>query len=75
MLLWVGCIAGALRDDEYRAKLDAAGFAQIDIEPTRIYDIEDARAFLSREGFNVDILAPQIHGKLMSAFIRATKRN
>lgn len=73
MLLWVGCIAGALQDQEYTAKLTAAGFAAIDIEPTRIYDIEDARAFLSGEGINVDAIAPQVDGKFMGAFIRATK--
>ena len=73
MLLWVGCIAGALQDDEYRSKLTAAGFAAIDIEPTRIYDIEDARAFLSGEGIDVDAIAPQVDGKFMGAFISATK--
>ncbi len=73
MLLWVGCIAGALSDDDYTAKLAAAGFAAIDIEPTRIYDIEDARAFLGAEGIDVDAIAPQVEGKFMSAFIRATK--
>lgn len=73
MLLWVGCIAGALQDAEYRAKLAVAGFAGIEIEPTRVYDIEDARAFLSGEGIDVDCIAPQIEGKFMSAFIRATK--
>jgi arsenite methyltransferase len=75
MLLWVGCIAGALRDDEYRSKLRAAGFAVIEIEPTRAYDIEDARAFLSGQGIDVDAIAPQVEGKFMSAFIRATKPN
>ncbi len=73
MLLWVGCIAGALQDEEYRAKLAAAGFAKIDIEPTRIYDIEDARAFLSTEGIDVDAMAPEVEGKFMSAFVRAFK--
>lgn len=73
MLLWVGCIAGALGDHEYRAKLTAAGFTAIDIEPTRIYDIEDARAFLSTEGIDVDAIAQEIEGKFMSAFVRATK--
>src|SRR3954465_12306803 len=75
MLLWVGCIAGALQEEEYRAKLIAAGFAGIDMEPTRVYDIEDARAFLSGEGMDVDAIAPQMEGKFMSAFIRATKPN
>ncbi|MFL6452205.1 MAG: arsenite methyltransferase [Bryobacteraceae bacterium] len=73
MLLWVGCIAGALQEEEYQAKLRAAGFAAIEIEPTRVYDIEDARAFLSGEGIDVEAIAPQVEGKFMSAFIRATK--
>jgi arsenite methyltransferase len=73
MLLWVGCIAGALKDSEYTSKLAAAGFEGIDIEPTRIYDIEDARAFLSREGIDVDAIAAQVQGQFMSAFVRAKK--
>lgn len=73
MLLWVGCIAGALQDSEYVGKLAKAGFAGIDIEPTRIYDIEDARTFLSGQGIDVDAIAPAVQGKFMSAFIRATK--
>lgn len=73
MLLWVGCIAGALQDYHYVAKLAKAGFDDIDIEPTRIYDIEDARAFLSGQGVDVDAIAPQVQGKFMSAFIRAKK--
>jgi arsenite methyltransferase len=73
MLLWVGCIAGALQDAEYTAKLAAAGFAGIEIEPTRVYDIEDARAFLSGQGIDVEAIAPQVEGKFMSAFVRATK--
>lgn len=73
MMLWVGCIAGALQDRDYRAKLAAAGFTSIEIEPTRVYDVEDARAFLSREGIDVDRIAPQVNGKFMSAFIRASK--
>lgn len=73
MLLWVGCIAGALGEEDYRAKLAAAGFARIDVEPTRVYDIEDARAFLSTEGIDVDAIAPAVEGKFMSAFVRATK--
>ena len=73
MLLWVGCIAGALQEEEYSAKLIAAGFAGIEIEPTRVYDIEDARAFLAGEGIDVDAIAPQVEGKFMSAFIRASK--
>lgn len=73
MLLWVGCIAGALDEQEYAAKLAAAGFEQIDIEPTRVYNIEDARQFLSREGIDVDAIALQVEGKFLSAFIRAVK--
>jgi SAM-dependent methyltransferase len=73
MLLWVGCIAGALQDYDYVAKLAKAGFDDIDIEPTRVYDIEDARAFLSGQGVDVDSIASQVEGKFMSAFIRAVK--
>jgi arsenite methyltransferase len=73
MLLWVGCIAGALKDSDYQTKLAAAGFENIDIEPTRVYNIEDARAFLSAEGIDVDAIAPQVEGKFMSAFVRASK--
>jgi arsenite methyltransferase len=73
MLLWVGCIAGALQDYDYVAKLTKAGFDGIDIEPTRVYDIEDARTFLNGQGLDVDAIAPQVQGKFMSAFIRATK--
>jgi arsenite methyltransferase len=73
VLLWVGCIAGALEENDYRAKLTAAGFESIDIEPTRVYRIEDAREFLSGEGIDVDAIEPQIDGKFMSAFIRAIK--
>ena len=73
MLLWVGCIAGALEDDQYAAKLATAGFQGIEIEPTRIYSIEDARTFLSGQGIDVDAIAPAVDGKFMSAFIRAMK--
>jgi len=72
-LLWVGCVAGALDETEYREKLTAAGFAQIEIEPTRIYRVEDAREFLSAEGVDVDAIAPQVDEKFMSAFVRAVK--
>ncbi len=75
MLLWVGCIAGALAEEEFRAKLVAAGFAAVEIEPTRVYDIEDARAFLTGEGIDVDVIPPQVEGRFLSAFIRATKPN
>jgi len=73
MLLWVGCIAGALQDEQYVSKLAKSGFDQIDIEPTRVYTIEDARTFLSAEGIDVDSIAAQVDGRFMSAFIRATK--
>ncbi len=73
IMAWVGCIAGALEEDDYRSKLAAAGFEQIDIEPTRIYRAEDAREFLAGQGIDVDAIAPQVDGKFMSAFIRAVK--
>ena len=73
VLLWVGCIAGALKDMDYVSKLAEAGFESIEIEPTRIYRVEDARAFLSNEGIDVDAIAPQVDSKFMSAFVRATK--
>src|SRR2546425_9207518 len=73
VLLWVGCIAGALEENEYRSKLAAAGFDQIELEPTRIYRVEDAREFLAGEGIDVDRIAPEVDGRFMSAFIRATK--
>ncbi len=73
MLLWVGCIAGALEREDYRAKLIAAGFADVSFETTRSYDIEDARVFLTEAGIAVDEIAPLVEGKFQSAFIRATK--
>ncbi len=73
MLLWVGCIAGALDDYQYVAKLAKAGFDGIEIEPTRVYNIEDARSFLTGQGVDVDAIAPLVDGKFMSAFVRATK--
>ena len=73
MLLWVGCIAGALEENDYRGKLREAGFADIDLEPTRTYNIEDARVFLTEAGIDVDEIAPQVEGKFLSAFIRASK--
>ncbi len=75
MEMWVGCIAGALQEYEYVAKLARAGFDEIDIEPTRVYSIEDARQFLTGEGIDVDATAPLVENKFMSAFIRATKPN
>lgn len=73
VLLWVGCIAGALEESEYLNKLEAAGFTGIEIEHTRIYSIEDSRTFLTTKGVEVDKIAPQVEGKFASAFIRATK--
>jgi arsenite methyltransferase len=73
VLLWVGCVAGALEENEYRSKLASAGFEQIDLEPTRVYRIEDAREFLSGQNIDVDAIAPQVDGKFMSAFVRAVK--
>jgi arsenite methyltransferase len=75
MLLWVGCIAGALEEDDYRAKLTRAGFADVSFEPTRTYNVADARQFLTEAGVDVDSLAPQVEDKFLSAFIRATKPN
>jgi SAM-dependent methyltransferase len=71
--LWIGCIAGALQDTEYAAKLKTAGFVDVELLPTRIYDVEDARQFLTGEGVDVDAIAPQVDKKFMSAFVRATK--
>jgi arsenite methyltransferase len=73
VMAWVGCVAGALEENDYRSKLVAAGFEQIEIEPTRIYRTEDARDFLAGQGIDVDAIAPQVDGKIMSAFIRAVK--
>ncbi|MGP8250847.1 MAG: arsenite methyltransferase [Terracidiphilus sp.] len=73
MLLWVGCIAGALDEGEYRAKLAAAGFEDVSIEPTREYNVEDARHFLTEAGIDVDAIAPQVNGKFFSGFVRASK--
>ena len=73
MELWVGCIAGALEEQEYAAKLKAAGFANVEVEPWRIYKIDDARAFLTETGVDVDRLAPQVEGRFASAVVRGTK--
>ena len=73
MELWVGCIAGALDESDYVSKLRAAGFESISVEPTRVYDVEDARKFLSGHGIDVDMVAPQVRDKFMSAFVRARK--
>lgn len=71
--LWVGCVAGALRDDEYTSKLQAAGFIDVIVDPWRVYQVEDARAFLAEAGLDVDQIAPQVQGKIASAFIRARR--
>ncbi|HTY80193.1 MAG TPA: arsenite methyltransferase [Candidatus Bathyarchaeia archaeon] len=71
--LWIGCVAGALEEQEYRGKLAKAGFEDIDVEPTRVYRVEDARDFLARSGIDADVVAPQVDGKFMSAFVRARK--
>jgi len=71
--LWIGCVAGALEEEEYRAKLAKAGFEAIDLEPTRIYRVEDARELLAGAGIDADAVAPQVDGKFMSAFVRARK--
>jgi SAM-dependent methyltransferase len=73
ILLWVGCIAGALEEDDYRAKLVTAGFQAVTVEPTRVYRLEDAREFLTGKGVDVDAIAGSVDGKFMSAFIRASK--
>jgi arsenite methyltransferase len=73
MMLWVSCIAGALDEQDYQSKLIAAGFTAVSFEPSRIYDVEDARHFLSKSGINVDAVAAQVEGKFLSAFIRAAK--
>jgi hypothetical protein len=71
--LWIGCVAGALGDVEYREKLETAGFADVDIEPTRVYQAADARAFLESAGLNYDSVAGQVDGAFISAFVRARK--
>ena len=71
--LWIGCVAGALEEREFEALLRDAGFENPEIEPTRIYQVEDARLFLEQAGLDVDALTPQIEGRFMSAFVRASK--
>lgn len=73
MELWIGCIAGALGDEECAAKLKAAGFTEVEVERWRTYDIEDARRFLTESGLDVDAMAPKVEGRFASAFIRASK--
>ncbi len=71
--LWIGCVAGALDESEYRNKLAQAGFQEIDLVPTRVYRMEDARELLAGSGLNLDAVAPQVDGKFISAFVRARK--
>ena len=71
--LWVGCVAGALEESDYRARLAAAGFVEIEVEPTRIYRAADAGAFLEKAGFDPHAVAAEVDGAFMSAFIRATR--
>ena len=73
MELWVGCVAGALHEDEYTSKLKQAGFESVELEPWRVYQVDDAREFLAESGIDVDRLAPQVDGKFASAFIRARR--
>lgn len=73
MELWVGCVAGALTEEEYGKGLESAGFSDIGIEPTRIYQFEDARAFLADAGLDTDVLAREVDGRVMGAFVRARK--
>jgi SAM-dependent methyltransferase len=73
MELWIGCVAGALEEREYVQKLTSAGFVDAEVEATRIYKAEDARAFLAGSGVDAELIAPQIEGRFMGAFIRATK--
>jgi ubiquinone/menaquinone biosynthesis C-methylase UbiE len=73
MLLWVGCVAGALEENEYAAKLAEAGSAQVSMETTRVYNIEDARQFLTEAGVDINAIAPQVNDKFFSAFVRAAK--
>jgi ubiquinone/menaquinone biosynthesis C-methylase UbiE len=71
--LWIGCVAGALEEDEYRRLLVEVGFEDVEVEPTRIYTAADARAFLEAEGIDADTVAPQVDGRFLSAFVRARK--
>jgi arsenite methyltransferase len=73
MELWVGCVAGALTDTEYTEKLRAAGYADVEVEPWRVYSVEDARTFLAEAGLDVDQIAPQVDGRVVSAFVRGRK--
>jgi hypothetical protein len=71
--LWIGCVAGALEEQEYRDKLAKAGFDSIGVEPTRVYRVDDAREFLAAQNIDAGRIAPEVDGKFMSAFVRAAK--
>ena len=71
--LWIGCVAGALDEEEYASKLSAAGFIDISVEPTRIYRVDEAREFLTGAGIDVGAIEAEVDGKFRSAFVRATK--
>jgi len=73
VLAWVGCVAGALDEQVYRQKLALAGFTKIDVEPMRVYSVEDAKEFLAANGLDAVTLGPKVDGKFMSAFVRAQK--
>jgi hypothetical protein len=73
MELWVGCVAGALTEREFETHLADAGFEDISVQPTRIYEFEDARAFLRGAGFDSEVLAREVGGCVMGAFIRGRK--
>ena len=73
MELWVGCIAGALTEQEYHQRLWEAGFENIRLGPTRVYELEDAKIFLAGAGLNTEVLAPEVGGRIMGAFVRARK--
>jgi hypothetical protein len=73
MELWVGCVAGALEEQEFRSLLHQVGFTDVDIEPTRVYGVEDARAFLTDGGLDEASLGAEVEGRILSAFVRGTK--
>ena len=73
LLLWAGCIAGALDEQDYIHKLEQAGFRDVEVEATRVYNVEDARGFLNESGLDVDAIAPLVNNKFISAFVRAKK--
>jgi arsenite methyltransferase len=73
MELWVGCVAGALHEDEYSQLLTAAGFEGVNVEPWRVYSVDDARQFLTEAGLDTEAIAKDVDGKVASAFVRATK--